>query len=167
MLRTKWFRMVAFLVCCTPIFIWAAIFLSYDNDPHAHDQCAKKFDTIIVLGTPAKSDGTPSPEQRERTLEGVREYKAGVAPYIIMTGGAAHNKFVEGQVMVDYAAAQGVPRDVMIVEGRATDTVTNIWYSKIIMDQHGWKTAEVISSPYHLPRTSLILEHYQFGWTRA
>jgi hypothetical protein len=35
------------------------------------------FDTIIVLGTPANPDGTPSPEQRERTLEGVREFKAG------------------------------------------------------------------------------------------
>jgi hypothetical protein len=32
------------------------------------------FDTLIVLGTPSLADGTPSPEQRERVLEAVREH---------------------------------------------------------------------------------------------
>ena len=54
-----------------------------------HNTTQTHFDAIIVLGTPAKTDGTPS-EQRERVLEGVREYRAGVAPHIIMTGAAAH-----------------------------------------------------------------------------
>ena len=53
------------------------------------------FNAIIVLGTPANPDGTPSPEQSERTLEGVREFRAGVAPHLIFTGGPAHNRFVE------------------------------------------------------------------------
>ena len=64
------------------------------------------FDTIIVLGTPAEPDGTPSPEQRERTLEGVREYKAGIAPTLIFTGGPAHNQFVEAHVMAILAESQ-------------------------------------------------------------
>src|SRR5262245_5765193 len=66
-----------------------------------------KFDTIIVLGTPSKADGTPSPEQRERVLEGVREWRAGIAPYLIMTGGAAHNKWTEAHSMAVYAQQQG------------------------------------------------------------
>ena len=48
-----------------------------------------RFDTLIVLGQPPKPDGTLAPELRERVLEGVREYKAGVAGHVIMTGGAA------------------------------------------------------------------------------
>ena len=51
----------------------------------------------------------------------------------LMTGGAAHNRFVEGQVMADYAAGEGVPRDAIVVEGQAKDTIQNIWYSRAIM----------------------------------
>ena len=122
------------------------------------------FDTIIVLGAPANPDGTPSPEQRERTLEGLREYKAGVAPVIIFTGGPAHNQFVEAHVMATLALAQGVPPDAIIEEGRAQNTIQNIYYSDQIMEAHHWTSAEVISSPSHLPRTGLILSHYSLAW---
>jgi uncharacterized SAM-binding protein YcdF (DUF218 family) len=122
------------------------------------------FDTIIVLGTPAEPDGTPSPEQRERTLEGVREYKAGVAPHLIFTGAAAHNKFVEAHVMAALALTQGVPPDAIIEEGQAQNTIQNIFYSQRIMAAHGWTSAEVVSSPSHLPRTALILEHFPIAW---
>jgi uncharacterized SAM-binding protein YcdF (DUF218 family) len=122
------------------------------------------FDTIIVLGTPAEPDGTPSPEQRERTLEGIREYKAGVAPNLIFTGGPAHNQYVEAHVMTTLALAQGVPSNAILEEGRAQNTIQNIFYSQRIMAEHNWTSAEVVSSPSHLPRTALILEHYAFSW---
>jgi uncharacterized SAM-binding protein YcdF (DUF218 family) len=92
------------------------------------------FDTLIVLGNPANADGTASPEQRERTMEGVREFKAGVASHLIMTGGAAHNRFVEARVMRDLAVAQGVPAEDVFVEGQAQNTIQNIYYSERIME---------------------------------
>ncbi len=163
MVKTRWFRAVAFLVCCTPLFLIAGLFVSYETIPSRNTQLTH-FDTIIVLGTPAKPDGTPGMEAAQRTLEGIREYRAGVASHIILTGGKAHNQFVEGQSMADFAAAQGVPREALVVEGQAHDTIQNIYYSKQIMDANGWKSAEIVSSPSHLPRTALILEHYQFPW---
>jgi uncharacterized SAM-binding protein YcdF (DUF218 family) len=129
-----------------------------------HNTNLTHFDTIIVLGTPARPDGTPSPEQRERTLEGVREYKAGVAPHLILTGGPAHNQYVEAHVMAVLAVAQGVPPEAVIEEGQAQNTIQNIFYSQRIMAQHGWTSAEVVSSSSHLPRTALILKHYTFAW---
>jgi uncharacterized SAM-binding protein YcdF (DUF218 family) len=122
------------------------------------------FDTIIVLGTPANQDGTPSPELRERTLEGVREFKAGIAPHLIFTGAAAHNQFVEAHTMATLALAQGVPRDAILEEGQAQNTVQNIFYSQRIMAAQGWTSAEVVSSPSHLPRTALILKHFSIQW---
>jgi uncharacterized SAM-binding protein YcdF (DUF218 family) len=122
------------------------------------------FDTLIVLGTPSKPDGTPSPEQRERVLEGIREYKAGVATHLIMTGGAAHNDFVEAHSMKVFAVSQGVPADAILEEDQAKDTIQNIYFSNAIMEAHNWHSAEVISSPSHLPRTALILLHYHFAW---
>jgi uncharacterized SAM-binding protein YcdF (DUF218 family) len=129
-----------------------------------HNTDSTHFDTLIVLGTPAKADGTPSPEQKERTLEGVREFKAGVAPHLIMTGGAAHNQFVEAHVMANLAIEQGVPASAILEEQQAQNTIQNIYYSEQIMAAHHWTSAEVISSPSHLPRASLILQHYSFGW---
>jgi len=123
------------------------------------------FDTIIVLGTPANADGTASPEQRERTLEGVREYKAGVAPTLIFTGGPAHNQFVEAHVMAMLALSKGVPPAAIIEEDHAQNTVQNIFYSRQIMSNSGWNSAEIVSSPSHLPRTALILEHYPMQWS--
>jgi uncharacterized SAM-binding protein YcdF (DUF218 family) len=156
-------RRLLSLVIALLILISAVAFLWYRSTP-THTTDATHFDTIIVLGTPAEADGSPSPEQRERTLEGIREYKAGVAPALIFTGGPAHNRFVEAHVMATLALAQGVPSSSILEEDKAQNTIQNIFYSKRIMDAHNWTSAEVISSPSHLPRTALILEHYTFPW---
>ena len=132
------------------------VFGNYITLP-THNTADAHFDTIIVLGTPANHDGTPSPEQRERVLEGIREYRAGVAPHLIMTGGAAHNQFVEAHTMAQFARSQGVPAEAILEEGQAQNTIQNIFYSSQIMHSHGWTSAEVVSSPYHLGRTALIL----------
>ena len=144
------------------IAIAAAVFV-YRTIP-THNTSLTHYDAIIVLGTPANLDGTPSPEQRERTLEGVREFKAGVAPNLILTGGPAHNRFVEAHVMAVLAIAQGVPPSAVIEEDHAQNTIQNIFYSQRIMTQHGWSSADVVSSPSHLPRTALILEHFPLQW---
>ncbi|HZQ41841.1 MAG TPA: YdcF family protein [Acidobacteriaceae bacterium] len=132
---------------------------NYDAIPTANTKLTH-FDTLIVLGTPCTAEGKPSPEQRERVLEGVREFRAGVAAHMIVTGGAAHNEFYEADCMKRLAVEQGVPADDVIEEKLAKDTIQNIWFSKQIMDAHGWRSAEVVSSPSHLPRAALILEHY-------
>jgi uncharacterized SAM-binding protein YcdF (DUF218 family) len=135
---------------------------NYDAIPAANTKLTD-FNTLIVLGTPCTAEGKPSAEQRERVLEGVREFRAGVAKHMIVTGGAAHNRFVEADCMEHLAVEQGVPVDAVIEEKQAQDTIQNIWFSKQIMDARGWHSAEVISSPSHLPRTALILEHYTGG----
>ena len=159
----KSLRKVVIFAFALLLIATAAAFIVYRTIP-THNTNLTHFDTIIVLGTPANADGTASPEQRERTLEGVREFKAGVAPHIIFTGGPAHNHFVEAHVMALLALAQGVPPDAIIEESQAQNTIQNIFYSQRIMAAHGWTSAEVVSSPSHLPRTALILEHFPIQW---
>ncbi|MGO4209516.1 YdcF family protein [Terriglobus sp. 2YAB30_2] len=156
----KWIGLVLLLVA---VVILGGLEIAHWTLPNANTQQAK-FDAIVVLGTPSKDDGTPSPEQRERVLEGVRQWKAGIAPVIIMTGGAAHNRFVEAHSMAVYAEQQGVPESAVIEEGKAQNTVQNIYYSNEIMQQHGWHSAEVVSSKSHLPRAGMILSHFPLEW---
>jgi uncharacterized SAM-binding protein YcdF (DUF218 family) len=123
-----------------------------------------RFDAIIVLGTPADSDGNPTPEQLARVTEAVHEYERGVAPRLILSGSAAHNHFVEAEVMARAAEAQGIPRSAIFLEPQANDTIQNACYSVRIMKSHGWQSAEVVSSASHLPRAGLIFSHLPIDW---
>jgi uncharacterized SAM-binding protein YcdF (DUF218 family) len=123
-----------------------------------------RFDAIIVLGTPADSDGNPSPEMLARVTEGVREYERGIAPRLILTGAAAHNQFVEARVMAATAHAQGIPNSAIFEEPQALDTIQNACYAARIMKAHDWRSAEVVSSASHLPRAAIIFSEYPLEW---
>ncbi|MGC2161584.1 MAG: YdcF family protein [Silvibacterium sp.] len=124
----------------------------------------KKFDIVLVLGTPCLRDGSSSPEQRARVLQGVREWRLGVAPRIVMSGAAAHNQWVEADCMARLAEQQGVPAGDILEDRQAHDTIQNVFYTVAIMQAHGWKSADVVSSWSHLPRAALILAHFPIAW---
>lgn len=130
----------------------------------ASNTSLNRFDTIIVLGDSADADGNPTPAQLARVTEAVHEYERGVAPRLIMTGGAVVNQFVEARVMARTAEAQGVPASAILVEPEATDTIQNACYSVRIMKSHGWRSAEVVSGPSHLARTGLIMSRLPVEW---
>lgn len=123
-----------------------------------------RFDAIIVLGYPADSDGNPTPEQLARVTEAIHEYERGVAPRLILSGAAAHNGFVEAEVMARAARAQGIPDSAIVVEPQAQDTIQNACFSTRIMRAHGWNSAEVVSSASHLPRAGLIFSRLPIEW---
>ena len=151
-------RITTILIFLIAAGVMIVVFL-YRSIPLGNTAQAR-FDTIIVLGCPANGDGGPSPVQMERVSEGVRQYRAGIAPMLIMTGGAAHNRYVEAKVMAAIARAQGVPATAILEESQAQNTIQNAYYSVQIMKARGWSSAEVVSSESHLPRASLIFARF-------
>ena len=147
---------LVFAALLAALIAWAAFARHFA--PLSNTRLAQ-FDVIVVLGTSADSDGNPSPAMLERVTEGVREYRRGVASHLIVTGAAAHNKFVEAEVMARVAEAQGVPPSAILKEPNALDTIQNACYSARILKTHGWHSAEVVSSPAHLPRAAMIFAH--------
>ncbi len=141
----------------------AALFATYETVPTRNCNLTH-FDTILVLGTPTLKSGQPSPEERERVNEAVREFNAGRARHIIFSGGATMKQFVEGQSMAALAETEGIPSSNIVIEDKAKNTIQNIYFGNQIMQQKGWTSVEVISSPSHLPRAALILQHYHFQW---
>jgi uncharacterized SAM-binding protein YcdF (DUF218 family) len=141
----------------------ACVAIIYFSIPMADTQLTQ-FDVILVLGNPARTDGSIGPVARSRVLEGIRQYRAGVAPRLLMTGGAVANKFVEAQVMLQFAESQGVPASALLAESQSRNTIQNAYYSYKIMQAHDWTSALVVSSPTHLRRASLIFSHYPLAW---
>ena len=86
----------------------ACVAIVYFSIPMADTQ-QDHFDVILVLGNPARSDGSIAPTAQSRVLEAIRQYRAGMAPRLLMTGGAVANRYVEAQVMLQFAESQGVP----------------------------------------------------------
>lgn len=117
-----------------------------------------QVDALVVLGTPTDENGRLTDEQRWRVDEAVREYRRGRAPNILITGGPTLKGFVEARAMAGYARAQGMPAAALVEEDSAMTTVQNVSASARILDAHGWRRVEVISSVEHLPRAALILQ---------
>jgi len=143
------------------LFSWAA--LARQLAPNSNTSLTR-FDAIIVLGTPSDEDGNPSPIQLSRVTEAVREYERGVAPRLILTGGAVENPNVEAAAMARIAEAQGIPAPAIFVEGKARDTIQNACYSVRIMEGQGWHSAEVVSDASHLPRAGIIFSQLPVEW---
>ncbi|HEY4358725.1 MAG TPA: YdcF family protein [Acidobacteriaceae bacterium] len=122
------------------------------------------YDAILVLGVPAKRDGTVSEPELVRVREAVGEYRLGRAPRILFSGGPAFNSTVEAHAMAEAAFEMGVPRANLVEEGESLDTLENIENSQRILDAHGWKRVEVISTVPHLHRTAVLLEHTHLQW---
>jgi uncharacterized SAM-binding protein YcdF (DUF218 family) len=157
--KTRLILIASFIVVC--LLAWGT--LARYTAPTSNTSLTR-FDAIIVLGSPADRDGNPTPQQLSRVNEAVREYERGVAPRLIFTGGPTRKRIVEAQVMARTAHAEGIPDSAILVEGQALDTIQNACYSVRIMKNHGWHSAEVVSTASHLPRTALIFSRTPIEW---
>jgi uncharacterized SAM-binding protein YcdF (DUF218 family) len=141
----------------------ASIAIVYFSIPMSNTS-QSNFDVIVVLGGPMRSDGSISAVTRSRVLEATRQYRARVAPRLIMSGGPTHNRFIEAEGMARFAELQGVPASAIFLEGQSLDTIQNAYYSYRIMQEHGWQSALIVSSASHLRRASLIFRYYPIAW---
>jgi uncharacterized SAM-binding protein YcdF (DUF218 family) len=155
----RFLRILSIVAAIAVIFV----LVTYFSIPMSDTQ-QQTFDVILVLGNPANDNGSIATVARSRVIEGIRQYRAGAAPRLLMTGGAVKNKFAEGNVMRQFAISQGVPADEVFAETQSRNTIQNVFYSYQIMQAHHWTSAMVVSSPTHIRRASLILSHYPFAW---
>jgi uncharacterized SAM-binding protein YcdF (DUF218 family) len=141
----------------------ACICIIYFSIP-MQDTRQAQFDVILVLGNPANEDGSIGSVAKSRVLEAIRLYRAGLAPRLLMTGGAVKNRFVEAEVMRQFARSQGVADSAVLAEGASRNTIQNAYFSYKIMQAHDWTSALVVTSPTHVRRASLIFSHYPLAW---
>lgn len=118
-------------------------------------------DVGIALGCPAQDDGTPSDCLRCRVRAAVQALRERRVQKVIFSGGAAHNRYVEGEVMAKLALQSGIPRDRILIEGESLTTWQNLRYAQRIMRRHGLVTALLISATNHLPRARRFAEYYR------
>lgn len=85
--------------------------------------------TVLVLGYPANDDGSASSIERQRMTAGVEAALRHGCDTLIVSGGAAHNRIVEADVMAGLVPALPAPSFEVLRERRARDTRENIAFS--------------------------------------
>ena len=140
------------------LFIFFAITASHIV--HAASEVpAERADIIAVFGA-AQYAGHPSPVYRARLDHGYELYKAGLAPIVVTTGGAAQDPdYSEGGVGKDYLLHRGIPEQALIAETQGSDTAQSAERVANIMRANGMRSCIAVSDAYHVFRIRAVLEH--------
>lgn len=116
------------------------------------------YDTLIVLGNPAKEDGTPNRILKARLNKALELYQSGVSQTIIVTGGAAHNFYLESEVMANYLIKHGVKSEHIIQDQISLNTIDNAANCAKIMRAKELNSALIVTSSFHKKRAKLLFE---------
>lgn len=120
------------------------------------DERGRPADAIVVLGA-AHYGAMPSPVFAARLDHAVELWLEGVAPYLIVTGGAAEgDTLAEADVARDYAQDHGVPADAILAERTGRDTAQSLRNVAAIMHARGLRSALFVSDRTHMLRVLRI-----------
>ncbi|CAM4390161.1 YdcF family protein [Kerstersia similis] len=116
-------------------------------------------DVIVVLGGQT-ANGRPnwflpevSSHKPTRTARAAEIYRAGRAPYVLPSGGAAEGTVSEAEGMAQMLRQQGVPREALLLETASRNTYENAHLTTRVLQQHQLKTVLLVTSALHMPRS--------------
>jgi uncharacterized SAM-binding protein YcdF (DUF218 family) len=115
-------------------------------------------DAAIVLGAAVWGE-RPSPVFRERINHGVLLYQTGLVETLIFTGGVGNrDELAEAEVGRNYAIAQGVYPDDILIETTSTSTYENLRNAQMVAQQNGLESFLVVSTPNHMRRALAVAD---------
>ncbi|NNM28753.1 MAG: YdcF family protein [Akkermansiaceae bacterium] len=116
-------------------------------------------DVAVVLGAAAYHK-KPSPVFEERINHAINLYKSGRVEQIMLTGGFGEGApFAESEVARLYCLDKGLPESALLMETRSKTTWENLREAKPILEENGWKSALIVSDPWHLKRAVAMARH--------
>lgn len=116
----------------------------------------RSADAIVVLGA-AQYNGRLSAILKARLEHAIDLFRAGRAPYLVMTGGKA-----EGDITTEAASARafaiqaGVPSSAILMENRGRTTLESLRGVAAVLEGHGLRTAIFVSDRSHMLRVLRI-----------
>ena len=114
------------------------------------------YDCAVVCGCQADEDGQPSNMLKSRVEKAVELWKEKKVKYLIMSGAAVHNEYVEAEIMKRYAMELGVPSEYVLEEKQAVSTYHNLQYAACMMEHCGFQDCVVVTNGWHLRKA----DHY-------
>jgi uncharacterized SAM-binding protein YcdF (DUF218 family) len=152
-------RAIAGFLCLLAILTLGYLFhVAKDIAHESAVEEARAADVIIVLGA-AEYRGRPSPVLQARLNHALTLYRAGLAPYLLTTGGSGGDPvYTEGEVGRAYLTRHGVPSEAILVEPEGSTTAQSLEAAAEIMQRMNFHSCIVVSDGYHIYRVKSFLE---------
>lgn len=123
---------------------------------------ARPAESIVVLGA-AQYDGHPSPVLRARLDHAVDLWNKRMARVMILTGGTGFGDTTsEAAVSRGYIRKHGVPDGSIILENEGRTTRESLQAVAGMLRGRGYKTAIVVSDPFHMLRLWILSRRFGF-----
>ncbi len=146
----------AVALCATAVFAIDA-YVRSEGDRYlvGQDQVPtlNNVDCILVLGCGVYSDGSPTPMLHDRLSEGIKLYKKGVAPKLLMSGDHGQVDYNEVGTMKQLAIDAGIPSEDVFMDHAGFSTYESMRRAR---DVFGAQKIVVVSQGYHLYRSLFL-----------
>lgn len=143
------------------VFLITANLILYHYFPKPKKpKAGRVYDTAIVLGSPAKEDGSLSRMQKTRMDAAIRLYRQHMVQRIIISGGSVRNDYAEAEIMAAYAITCGIAKEVLLLERKARNTYENLKYAKEICIANDWHSVVVVTSSFHVRRARYMVRKF-------
>lgn len=141
--------------------LWIIIFYTpliwYLAEPLKLVQEPQNADAIVVFAGGVGESGQAGQGYDERVNYAVELYKKGYAKNLIFSTGA-RSTFPEPYIMKALAISLGIPKENILLEDMSSRTYENVKFTVEILDKRGWKKIILVSTPYHMLRSSLVFK---------
>ena len=105
------------------------------------------YDAIVVPGSPVIAGEGLTSLNELRLTWALKMYRVGMAPYVVFSGGAVHNRFVEADVLGEIAIQRGLPAAAVVPEPWARHTTENVRYAAVLGVQRRWRRVLFVTDP--------------------
>ena len=147
----KYVKIFVIAVLCIECILvsFIAVYGAWDNAHYTED-------AVVVLGAGIRGDRVTLP-LKMRLDKAVQYHAKNPEALIVVSGGQGFQETVtEAYAMEKYLVQQGVDKEKIIKEDRATSTAENMEFSKILLDKHfkGDYSVVVITNNFHVFRAA-------------
>ncbi|HBT95513.1 MAG TPA: hypothetical protein DEB24_05225 [Coriobacteriia bacterium] len=115
-----------------------------------------RVDAVVVLGAQVLPNGQLTYPLQDRVDKGIRLYRDGLTPVLIMSGGVDVEGTDEAAAMRDYAVKQGVPASAILLDSEGNTTEATAQNVVKIAEQKGFIRLGAVSSYYHMARIKML-----------
>jgi uncharacterized SAM-binding protein YcdF (DUF218 family) len=116
-------------------------------------------DAIVVLGGGVEwPQGELSSTALHRTLHGIRLYRDGRAPLLVLSGGPERREPAPASLRSALALACGVPAPAVIADERARTTREEAGHVASLLRPRGARSILLVTDPYHMRRARRLFQ---------
>ncbi|UCB57003.1 MAG: YdcF family protein [Candidatus Omnitrophota bacterium] len=150
-------KATAFACLLAYLLLFYTPFLWFAARPLKISEPLQAANAIVVFGGGVGEGGSPGKSTIERARYAGELYKSGYANHIIFSSGYSF-KYNDAENMKLVALSAGVAEKDIILEQKANSTYENARFTGEIINDYGWSSILLVSSPYNMRRASLAFK---------